>query len=56
MAIPDQDVVDGQLNLASESMEKGSSRWPGMSYEQGVDAAIRWMMGESDEAPMEEDD
>lgn len=47
------DEVDEQLNLAAEGVD-GGSRWPGMSYEQGVEAALRWMAGQADEKPMEE--
>lgn len=28
------------------------SRWPGMSYEQGVEATVLWVLGDSDENPM----
>ena len=48
-----QDEVDGQLNLAAEGVDNGS-RWPGMSYEQGVEAALRWMTGQTEDKPMEE--
>jgi len=55
MSAPTQEQIDEALNAASESMEAGVSKWPGMTYEQGVDATIRWMSGESDESPMSED-
>ena len=48
-----QEETDEQLNLATEGVDNGS-RWPGMSYEQGVEAAIRWMTGQTDDKPMEE--
>lgn len=41
----DQDI-DNARNLAAEQEEKGGSQWPGMSYEQGVAAAIGWMLGD----------
>jgi hypothetical protein len=52
---PTRDQIDDQLNKAAEAEETGQSSWPGMTYEQGVDAAIRWMTGESDDLPMEDD-
>jgi hypothetical protein len=53
--MPSDEEVDEQLNLAAESIDKGTTRWPGMSYEQGVDAALRWATDQTDEPPMEED-
>ena len=29
----------------------GGSRFPGMNYEQGLDDAFRWVLGQSDEKP-----
>lgn len=51
---PTQEQIDEQLNLAAEAVDEGQSKWPGMTYEQGVDNAIRWMTGESDQPPMED--
>ena len=50
---PDQDVIDNVLNQCAESEDEGASRWPGMSYEQGVAAAIHWMQGDA-QNPMED--
>lgn len=47
------DEVDEQLNAAADGMDNGS-KWPGMSYEQGVDAALRWVTGITDDKPMED--
>ena len=44
--IPSSSEVDEVLNVAAEAEEKGKSAYPGMTYEQGVSAAIRWMRGE----------
>ena len=41
---PAQDEIDDVLNQCMEAENAGSSRWPGMSYEQGVAAALRWMI------------
>ncbi len=47
--------IDEQLNKAYEQEEKGGSKWPGMSYEQGVRTAIDWITGNTDELPIEDD-
>ncbi len=52
---PTEDQIDEQLNLAAAQEEEGGSKWPGMSYEQGVRAAIDWMRGFADEPPMADD-
>jgi hypothetical protein len=48
----EQSEIDEQINRAAEAADSGS-RWPGMSYEEGVDSALSWVCGLSDEAPME---
>lgn len=55
MARPTPDEISEQENIASENIDGGGSQWPGMSYEQGVVAAIRWMNGDDDVPPMSED-
>lgn len=52
--IPSQTEIDDVLNQCSESADSGRSKFPGMSYEQGVEAAILWMQGNSDTNPMED--
>jgi hypothetical protein len=47
--------IDDQLNKTAEAVDDGSTKWPGMSYEQGVENAIRWITGQSDDVPMEDD-
>lgn len=49
-----QSEIDVQIDLASEAVDQ-NSKWPGMSYEQGVDAALRWVCGLSDDLPMEDE-
>ncbi len=46
--------IDEQLNKAAEASDKGT-RWPGMSYEQGVEAALLWMRGDVDDPPIEDE-
>jgi hypothetical protein len=50
-----QDQIDEQINRAVESRDEHGTQWPGMSYEDGVDAALRWVTGESDDAPMDDE-
>lgn len=46
--------IDEQLNRAQDQVEAGGTKVPGMSYEEGVDAALRWATGQSNDAPMDE--
>jgi len=48
-----QEEIDDVLNKAADGMDMGS-KWPGMSYEEGVHNAINWLLGYHDENPMEE--
>ncbi len=50
-----QEEVDALLNDLAEAVDFGAPKWPGMSYEQGVEAGIRWLLGERDEHPYKED-
>lgn len=52
---PTTDEIEEQLTKAIEQNHKGASRWPGMSYEQGVENALRWATGETDDKPMEDE-
>ena len=47
-----EDQISEQLDLAGDSIEQGTTRWRGMTYEQGVDAALRWALGWDNSAPM----
>jgi hypothetical protein len=49
------EAIEDQIAKAGETMH-GRSRWPGMSYEQGVYNALLWATGQSDEPPMEDDE
>lgn len=43
--MPNENEINDVLNQCVESENEGESRWPGMTYEQGVKAAIEWMQG-----------
>lgn len=46
--------IQQQISEALTTARLGQSRWRGMSYEQGVVAALEWVTGDEDEAPMED--
>ena len=35
-----------------ESRSRAGTRYPGMSYEEGVRDALEWIVGDRDEAPL----
>lgn len=45
------DEIDAVLNKCTEAAGTGS-RYGGLSYEEGVDAAIRWMIGHNEDPPL----
>jgi len=55
MPRPTDDEIEDQISDALEAQNQGS-RWPGMSYEQGVEAALRWALGEEEIPPMNDED
>jgi len=42
--------IDAAVNWAFDAEESGS-RYPGMSYENGVQAALDWVVGNTDDRP-----
>ena len=46
--------IDDVKNRIMEQMDKGGSKFHGMTYEEGLDAAIRWLFGETEDDPMED--
>ena len=45
------DEIDDVLNECVEAEAKGRSRYPGMTYEEGVRVGIEWALGLADEPP-----
>lgn len=43
---PTEDEINDVLNACAESEDNGEPIYPGMSYEQGVKAAIQWLQGD----------
>jgi hypothetical protein len=39
----------------AEQIDQGGSRFPGMTYEQGVQAALDWLFGNVEDHPYEEE-
>lgn len=56
MAVPNQQEIKDQISEAEDGAFEGNgSKWPSMTYEQGVVAALRWVVGDDDTPPMSED-
>jgi hypothetical protein len=51
---PSREEIEEQLNLAQEQVEKGGTKWPSMSYEQGVAETLMWITGNTGTKPMED--
>lgn len=45
--------IDEVLNKASEAFDEGS-KYPGMSYEDGIRAFAEWLFGDTNDNPFEE--
>ena len=50
-----EEEIDDVLNRAAEAEDAGKTQWPGMTYEQGVAAALHWAVGNQDNNPMDDD-
>ncbi len=51
---PTEKEINDVLNQCVEAEETGESRWPGMSYEQGVKAGIEWVLGQTIDNPLDD--
>lgn len=49
-----QEEVDAVVDTAAEKINQGRSKFPGMTYEEGVRAALDWITGNIDDHPMED--
>lgn len=47
--------IEAVLQRAEDAREEGS-KYPGMSFEQGITDFYGWLVGDYDENPMPEDD
>lgn len=48
-------TIQDEIAKAEESVAEGRTRWPALSYEEGVSAALRWAIGETEDRPMEDE-
>lgn len=55
MSQPTSVKIREQQELAGEACMEGSSQWPGMTFEEGVDQALRWVLGDEPSPPMEDE-
>lgn len=48
-----REEIQQQEGEASVSIVEGASKVPGMTYEEGVSAALLWVTGDSDDRPID---
>lgn len=48
------EVEDAMAEMDADAAAGGRSKWPGMNYEQGVEAMGLWLLGQREEKPMDE--
>lgn len=48
--------IDAVLNQAAKAVDTGRSKYPGMSYEQGIDDMYRWLTDRNQEPLFDGDD
>lgn len=51
----DRKEIEAMQHKAGDIAIDGESQVPGMSYEEGVENALRWALGDSDDPPIEDD-
>ena len=51
----EESEINNLLNRVDEQIEKGGSKYRGMSYEEGIKNAILWLTGEYEDNPYEEE-
>lgn len=50
---PTKDEIEQQFNEAMALDSEGRNPYPGSSYTGGVKAALAWVLGETDDTPLE---
>ena len=56
MAKPTEKEIQNEIeNTCAVVYDGQPSKWPGMSYEAGVEAALQWVLGSREEPPMSDD-
>lgn len=51
----DRKEIEAMQHKAGDIAMDGETMVPAMSYEEGVENALRWALGDSDDAPIEDD-
>lgn len=46
--------INDLLQTTEDHENDGTAQFPGMTYEMGITAGIRWLLGETDDHPMDE--
>ena len=54
MTRPTDSEIEDEIAKCMDALESGQSRWPGMTYESGVERALMWALGHVEEPPMED--
>lgn len=49
---PSLENVEAQRDEAMVFVAEGVTQYPGMSYEAGIHAALEWVLGETEDAPI----
>ena len=49
----DREIIEDCFNEAIAMEAEGQNPYPGSNYVAGVKAALAWVLGESDDAPLE---
>ncbi len=52
--VQSDDDVNDVLQRCDEAEENGATEVPGMTYEQGIAAAIRWITGQWSDHPLDQ--
>lgn len=56
MMQPREDEIEDEWDAAQSDVDAGIDRYPGMSYAQGVAAALAWILGNDDAPPYSEEE
>lgn len=51
---PTTNEIENEMYMAADWASAGKTAYHSMTYEQGVEAALSWVLGQIDEKPIEE--
>ena len=51
---PDDDQIQALADKASDIINTGTTRFRGMTYEEGIRKALEWVLGNAEETPLED--